>query len=70
MTPTAKYTLYTPKDFQRHALNPPDNGRPILAWNVNSRKYERAHYDRDLNKYIGESGKVIAIDVWWELKGC
>jgi len=68
MTPAANYTLYTPKDFQKHALNPPDTDRVILAWNVNTRKYEKARYDRETNKYIGESGKVIAIDVWWEVK--
>ena len=69
MTPVTNYIIYTPQYFQKHALNPPDTDRTILAWNVNSRKYEKAHYNREIGKYIGEAGKVIAIDVWWEIKG-
>ena len=47
------------------ALNPPDTDRTILAWNVNSRKYEKAHYNREIGKYIGEAGSVIAIDLFF-----
>ena len=63
-----RFTLYTPKDMQKHALNPPENNRIVLAWNVNTCRYEKAFYDRETRKWYNENNRPITIDGWWELK--
>lgn len=37
----------------------------VIGWNVNSKRYEKCRYNRDISRWVNLDGNPITIDIWY-----